>query len=65
MFKKTPVLEWLCNGNNKVLLGSKTPKTFLSSFHVAVDGLVKNCQEEISIFHCDAHGGFNTEGLEW
>lgn len=33
------------------------------SLHVVVNRLVKHCQEEICIFHCDAHGGFDPEGL--
>lgn len=33
------------------------------SFHVVVNRLVKHCQEEISIFHCDAHGRFDPECL--
>lgn len=36
-----------------------------SSFHVVVDGLVKNCQEEICVFFRDAQGRFDAEGLKW
>lgn len=33
------------------------------SFHVVVDGLLENGEEEISILHRDAHGGFDAECL--
>lgn len=39
--------------------------SFHSSFHVVVNGLVENCQEEIGVFLCDAHGRFDAESLSW
>ena len=40
---------------------SRFPGSF--SVHVAVDGRVKNCQEEIYVLLGDAHGGLDAKGL--
>lgn len=33
------------------------------SFHVAVNGLAENGQEEVCVLHRDAHGRLDAEGL--
>lgn len=35
-----------------------------SFFHVVLDWLIKNRQEEACILHCDAHWGFDPKGLK-